>query len=163
RAIRQSAGLSHGAVATWVGAGLAEEDPRFATLFLEMRAREDAPPCPTTGFLNTWFPGSNVRRLQSLGLIELTSSSAPRHLWPVQVPALIWDAMQGQPFPPNDDRFEVYSTTDAPIEFVASPTLASELSSLPALLQSGQVTALVVRGAHHNGRTTLLRLLAQQE
>ncbi len=168
-ALRENAGLDHEALVLLMTIGLVEEDARFGALFEALHGRPDQPR-PTIGLLMGWRHGLSeetdrvhLRRLQELALIQAVNPDAPRSDWAVQVPALIWDALRG----------ETHSTLAAGLlyhapdrltmldDLIVNDEVRSTLAVLPALLESGEVQAVIVRGSQHNGRQTVLGSIAR--
>ena len=168
RALREAAQLDQAALTQLITVGLIEEDPRFGVLFDTLQGAHGYQR-PTIGLLGAWHNGahdtrSGLRSLQQLGLIHIINPDAPRLDQALQVPAPIWDALRGEP-----------STVIAPWAHYRAPdqlmrrddlilpaALRDTLQTLPALLASGEVQAVVVRGPRHNGRHTLLGAVARE-
>src|SRR5690242_8189254 len=103
RALRESAGLDHGALTLLLATGLIEEDARFGLLF---EAAQAAPGQhrPTLALLSAWWRGphdcsqvrAHVRRLRDFGLVQVVNLDAPRTEWALQPPAPVWDALRGE-------------------------------------------------------------------
>jgi hypothetical protein len=170
-ALRDSAELDFTALMLLMCVGLIEEDGRFGSLF-EAFNGVPGQQRPTSGLLNAWWRQSadtggvqvRVRKLRELGLVDALNADLPRNHGSLQVPALVWDALRGD-FPAVPNAFmrhcavEVAAATEEPL---FESGLSATLAELPALLVSGQIDAVIVRGPHHNGRRTLLRWLARE-
>lgn len=170
-ALRDSGDLDFTALMLIMAVGLIEEDGRFGALF-EAFNGVPGQQRPTLGLLNNWWRESTaaggvqarLRRLRELAIVDALNPEAPRNHGSLQVPALAWDALRGDfPAEPSPGMrhspLEALPTTEEPL---FEPGLRTTLSELPALLVSGQIDAVVVRGPHHNGRRTLLRWLSRE-
>jgi predicted nucleic acid-binding protein len=146
--------------------GLIEEDPRFGVMFDALQGAHGYQR-PTIGLLSAWQDTeqdtrANLRHLQQLGLVHLINPEAPRLDQTLQVPAPIWDALRGE----QAEIIAPWVQYRAPDRLVPSDdlilpaALIDTLHTLPALMASGEVQAVVVRGPRHNGRHTLLGALA---
>ena len=170
RALRESTGLGLDEVTLLAGIGLAEEDARFGTLF-ERAGGAAATHRITTGLLNAWWRGAidsgevrgAIRRLRDLCLIQVVNPEAPRIEWALQANPLFWDLLRGdtpsrlQPwlrFRPAAELFEL------PRLLIPDP-LRETLARVPALVTSGEVEALLLRGPHGNGRRTIAGAIAR--
>ena len=169
--LREAAGLDHEAITLLICAGLNEEDARFGALF-EIIQGMPGQSRLTQGLVSAWWhdaEGNNkgsalVRQLQEVGLLQVVNPEAPRHQWALQTPAPIWDAMRGE----RHSALAPWARYIAPSQLCARERLVISdesrrlLLTIPALLASGQVHALVVRGPRHNGRRTLIGALARE-
>ena len=168
RALREVAGLDHTGVVILMLAGLIEEDARFGQLFAALQGADQDR--PTAGLLGGWWAdtaGSDLRatlrRLREHGLVQVLNPEAPRGAWVLQPPALLWDALSGD-LRPRLAPWLLYRSSDELFgldELILPDKLQRTLETLPALLASGALPALVVRGPQQNGRRTLLGALAQ--
>lgn len=142
RALRRAYGLSPEAMEALMAVGLVEEDARFVTVFAALSSY-------ASDVRARW------RELDEVGLIEFRNKVP-------HVPVPIWAALSG------DVREAVtpwarYSPPTAlrDLEALVLPDAAMEFARrLPALLGEG-TRALVVRGARHNGRGTLVGAVAK--
>jgi predicted nucleic acid-binding protein len=168
RALREAAQIDHAALTQLITAGLIEEDPRFGVMFDTLQGSSGYQR-PTIGLLSAWQNGeqdtrSNLRHLQQLGLIHIINPEAPRLDQGLQVPAPIWDALSGA----RPEVIAPWAHYRLPAGLVPSDDLIlpaalhDTLHTLPTLLTSGEVQAVVVRGPRHNGRHTLLGALARE-
>jgi predicted nucleic acid-binding protein len=166
RALREAAQLDHAALTQLLTVGLIEEDPRFGVMFDALQGAHGYQR-PTIGLLSAWQDTeqdtrANLRHLQQLGLVHLINPEAPRLDQTLQVPAPIWDALRGE----QAEIIAPWVQYRAPDRLVPSDdlilpgALIDTLHTLPALMASGEVQAVVVRGPRHNGRHTLLGALA---
>jgi hypothetical protein len=170
RALREAAGLGHEAILLLMCVGLNEEDPRFGSLF-ELVQGMSGQHRPTMGLLVAWWRRAEdggearrfIRQLQEIGLIQLVNTDAPRMSWALQIPGLLWDAARAE----TDEvvaswvNYRPLSQLRAGDELVVSDEVRQLLFNTPALLDSGEVRTLIVRGPQHNGRRTLLGALAR--
>jgi DNA polymerase III delta prime subunit len=170
RALRDAAGLDHEAIALVLAAGLIEEDARFGAVF---EAMQDAVGVsrPTLGLLTAWWRDAagvdavraRLRRLRDLGLIQPINPDAPRMSWALHVPGLLWDAIRGDApeSPAPSLRHRAAATLPALGGLILPDELRAAAVRLPALLASGEVRAVIVRGPRRNGRRTLIAAIAR--
>ncbi len=162
--------LDHRAVTLLMGIGLIEEDARFGCLFDGLQS-VSTQSRPTLGLLSAWWRAPEnmnavrvaFRQLLDLGLIQVCNPDAPRMEWALQPNLLLWDALRGERAekPAAWLRYdESLPGAEAP-QLILPSAVQEQLASLPPLLQSGEVRAVVVRGPQHNGRRTILRQLAR--
>jgi ATPase family protein associated with various cellular activities (AAA) len=146
--------------------GLVEEDARFGFMF-EYLQGITSQPRPTQGLLHSWFGPEHVvrttiRRMQEVGLVQVTNADLPRSGRALQVPTPLWDAIRGE----RPAKFGSWARYRSPEELqdLAELTLPAEVAqqarALPPLFDSGEVQTLIVRGPQHNGRRTLLGAMA---
>ena len=170
RALREAAGLDYAALMMWVSIGLIEEDARFGVV-CETTHGIPGQRRPTVGLLNALWSDvtepmevrATLRHLQELGLLHILNPEAPRAEWVLQIPGLLWEAIGGdgveQLAPWAHYRQPTHLTTlDA---LILPEPLSRQLAQVPALLASGDVPTLIVRGPQHNGRHTLLGAVAR--
>jgi hypothetical protein len=169
-ALARTAALDFHALTLLVAAGLVEEDGRFGALFEAMQGIPGQQR-PTSGLLNAWWRApvddgsvrARLRRLRELGLLEVANSEAPRSQWGLHVPTVIWDALRGD-LSESPAPFVRHVPADAAVTCeapVLDDALRPTVARLPALITSGQVDAIIVRGSAHNGRRTLVRWIAR--
>jgi predicted nucleic acid-binding protein len=167
RALREATELDHTALTQLITVGLIEEDPRFGVMFDALQGASGYQR-PTIGLLSAWQNGeqdtrTNLRYLQQLGLIQIINPEVPRLDQALQAPAPIWDALRGEqsaiiaPWA----RYRTPADLLQPADLILPAALHGTLHTLPALLASGQVQAVIMRGPRHNGRHTLLGTLAR--
>lgn len=169
RALREATCLDFDTIILLLTVGLVEEDARFGTMFEAMHVSAGQHR-PTVGLLNELWQDTAgevqrpLRRLQELGLVRVLNRDAPRVEWALQVPELLWDALRGE----THERLAPWARYRPPEELVAAEelivhaSLMEQLGVLPALLSTGEVQTLVVRGHRHNGRRTLLGAVARR-
>jgi hypothetical protein len=167
RALCQAADLDHDALTLLISVGLIEEDSRFGSLFDALQGKAGQYR-PTLGLLGAWQGQGNetratLRRFQQLGLIQTINPEGTRLDQAVAVPPPIWDGMRGEQYEMilPGARYCTAQQLLAPEELIVSAALQTTLQTLPALLESGDVQTVIVRGPQHNGRHTLLRSLAR--
>jgi hypothetical protein len=170
RALRKAAGLDHEALTLLLAVGMVEEDARFGALFATLQGTPTLQR-PTLGLLNASWRGeedrgevrARLRRLMDLGLVEVSDREAPRAEWALHVPGTVWDALRGEALerPASWLKHHARETLARDEPLIVPDSLRETLTRLPALLASGEVGALVVRGPRHNGRRTLLRSVAR--
>jgi ATPase family associated with various cellular activities (AAA) len=159
--LTRTTGITSGGVRALFVIGLVDEDARFGSIFEEFTGH----PRPTSGLLHAWWPTMRpcLRRLVELGLAETVNADAPRADSPLRVPAVAWDAIRGDP--PGTltpwVRHRAAETLPHPDDLVlARPTL-DVVRRAPAVLASGAVTAIIVRGPATSGRRTVLAAIAR--
>lgn len=171
KALREAAMLDDLDLMLILSVGLVEEDVRFGMLFETLQGVESQPR-PTISSLNLWWESSNeqgevyrrVRRLQEIGLFQVPNPEVPRTGWTPQVHAALWDALGGKAatslpawatYTPASDLVDVN-------DLIVTDALRRPLETLPHLLTTNEIGALIVRGPQHNGRRTLLGSLARE-
>ncbi len=170
RALQQQLDLEYADILLFMSIGFIEEDARFASLFASMQLHGEQHR-PTLAILSAWwsdlFISGNVRyhlrNLQELGLIQVHNPDAPRTEWTFQIPAILWDAVRGttyQSLLPGVSFHTPAQLSDLDV-LILPETIQQMLPTLPQLLLTGEVQALIVRGPRHNGRRTLLASLAK--
>jgi hypothetical protein len=169
-ALSRDAGLDFTALCLLLAVGLLEEDGRLGALF-EAAHAVPGQQRPTFGVLNAWWRESadsgdvqqKLRRLDELGLIEVSNREAPRSQWALHVPTPLWDALRGE-VPTTPAPFLHHLDTCA-LTRVEPPlveaSLRDALDRLLALIAASQIDAVVIRGPHHNGRRTIMRWIAR--
>ena len=170
RALRAATALDHAALTMCVSIGLSEEDARFGVVFATTQGTPGQHR-PTVGLLNALWSDvtepievrTTLRRLQECGVLHVINPEAPRAEWLLQLPNLLWDALRGDAV----DRVAPWAHYHQPAhltaldELVLPEALYHQLAQVPALLTSGDVHALIVRGPQHNGRHTVLGAVAR--
>jgi hypothetical protein len=171
RALRLDAALSEIEIRLLLAVGMVEEDVRFGALFAALQepllarrpcigllgwclALPDEPP------LDLW---AAAQRLIDAGLLLAENRADSRAEWLLRIPPAIWDGMTGrsqrkplrgviwqQPheFPPLD-------------QLILPDALLRQVAHLPALIEAGQLSALVLRGMSGSGRRTTLGAVAR--
>jgi hypothetical protein len=170
RAVRDAAGLDHDAMVLVFGAGLVEEDVRFGPLF-DVLDGSLGHSRPTIGALTECWAGirdraetrARIRRLEELGFLHAVNPDAPRLQRALEVPGPVWDAIRGatEERPAPWAHYRPPSSLVALDELILSEPLRSALPRLPALLETGDARAVIVRGPQHNGRKTVLGAIAR--
>lgn len=166
RALRDRAALDHEALMIFITLGLIEEDARFGLLFDALQIGT-AQHYPTIGLLVTWWPArfhALLRQLEQIGVAQIITADLPRSQQALHVPATIWAAARGET-PDQIATWARYCPPDrlaALTELIVTEAVTAQLTHLPALLATGDVQAVVVRGPNHNGRHTVLGALARQ-
>ena len=166
RALCEAAGLDQTTLALLMTIGLVEEDARFGFMFEYLQGITNQPR-PTQGLLHSWFGPeevvrSSIRRMQEIGLVQVTNADVPRSGRALQVPTPLWDAIRGER-PARFGSWARYrSAAELPQlnELTLPPEVARQAAALPPLFASGEVKTLVVRGPQHNGRRTLQAAIA---
>ncbi|MDT5267904.1 MAG: hypothetical protein QOH49_90 [Acidobacteriota bacterium] len=170
RALREAAGLDHEALTLLMCIGLCEEDVRFGLLFEAVQGTPGQHQ-PNLGLLTAWWGQSDgtggarryLQQLRETGIVQCGETQTPRMRWTWQAHGLLWDALRGgaDELPPSHVRYQPLEELCAPEELVVSDEVRQMLATVPALLASGEVGTLVVRGPQHNGRRALLGAVAR--
>lgn len=170
RALREALALDDRAVMLLFGIGLIEEDPRFGFLIECAQPTPAQQQRPTLGLLTSWWRDEEgvpvrelVRVLLDNGLIQVLNADAPRLQWVFQSPPAVWDALRGEmpPMPAPWLHFTPPHELPSRDELVVGDALRRAVDSVPVLIESGDVKALIVRGPMHNGRRTIVRSIAR--
>jgi hypothetical protein len=169
RALQEAAGLSDDAVSLLMAVGLNEEDARFGPLF---EALQNTPGHhPTVGLLTSLWRSNedckavreDLKRLLELGLVHAINPEGPRLEWALEPATLVWDALRGER-PGNIARWarltEPGSLPDRE-ELILPLEVRDRLWAIPALLASGDLRAVIVRGPRQNSRRTVLGAIAK--
>ncbi|HYI13089.1 MAG TPA: ATP-binding protein [Thermoanaerobaculia bacterium] len=167
RALRDALGLDDRAVTLFFAIGLIEEDPRFGFVIECAQPVSPQQHRPTLGLLTSWWrEAANVREsirlLLDNGLVQVINADAPRLQWVFQSPPAVWDAVRGEmpPMPAPWLTFTPRSELPSLEDLILSPDLRRAASAIPALIDAGEVKALIVRGPQHNGRRSIVRAIA---
>ena len=170
RAVRNLLGVSPAAAMCLVMVGLAEEDPRFGALF-EILQGTPGQRRPTSGLLlQCWREhqavadfSSLLRRGREFGLLRVLNAEATQPDLALEIPPSIWEALRGEASSSAVPwaRHRPAESLLALDELMVSPAIRATVKALPELLEKGETRAVIVRGAHHNGRHTLLAALAR--
>lgn len=171
RALSEASGLDYSVITLLLTVGLIEEDARFGSIFDAFQTTPGHHR-PTIGLLNTWWrplsdgeePRAAIRQLLDNGLVQVVNTDAPRSEWVLQVPNVLWDVMRGE----IRETLTPWAHYRAPHrlvtydQLIVADALRESLAKLPALLSSGEIQTLVVRGPQQNGRRTLLGSIAHK-
>jgi hypothetical protein len=171
RALIQAAGLTAADVRILIAVGLVEEDVRFGTLFAQLQdPLTTRRPC--AGLL-TWLlsplgvaPPSIWASLHTLidaALLVVENPNDIRPEWILRIPSHIWDAITAQSTaqPAVGVAWQGRETFPALDDLILPDALHRQVHALPGLIQSGQISALMLRGMTGSGRRTLLGSVAQ--
>jgi ATPase family associated with various cellular activities (AAA) len=168
RALRERLELGHEGLVLLMTAAIVDEDPRFVSVFEHLQG--DGRVRPAASLLRCWYDHGEaaaegraaVRRLLASGLLTAAGSAGLDA--PVHVPTAIADSMRGhtclEPIPGMR-----YLSLDRLLplqQFIAPGDLRVRASRLAALLQSGDVPAVVIRGPAGSGRRTLAGAIARE-
>ncbi|HEY3836421.1 MAG TPA: AAA family ATPase [Bryobacteraceae bacterium] len=168
--LQEAAALSDDAILLLMVVGLNEEDARFGPFF---EALQDSPGRhPTLGLLIALWRShddckavrEDLRQLRELGLIHVINPEAPRLEWALEPATLLWDFLRGER-PETIARWaRLTSPGDLPDlgELILPLELRNRLRSIPALLTSRDLRAVIVRGPQNNGRRSVLGAIARQ-
>jgi hypothetical protein len=169
-ALRDACSLDDVAVSLLFTAGLTEEDARFGHLFETLHG-VPGEHRPTVGVLGGWWADTGdrdavrgaLRRLEQLGVLETGARDAPRPDRPLQVPAVLWDALRGdRPAAEGWRRYTPLEELPALDELILPPATADRVAAAPALLAAGDAATLVVRGPRAGGRRTVIGAIARE-
>lgn len=170
RAIRDTAHLDDAALLLLIVIGLIEEDTRFGLVFETLQGIAGQHR-PTQSLINAWWheeegrttARSQLRRLQELGMIRPLNPDAPRLEQVMEVPIALWEALRGEQYehPAAWARYRPMDQLSPLGDLILSDELQAHWTKLPEVLASGQVQAVIIRGAQHNGRRTLLGGIAR--
>jgi hypothetical protein len=170
RDLREKLGLDFSSIVLLMTIGLVEEDARFGSVF-ESLSEFSGGKRLTFSMLTSWLgeektnvsAHSIIGALYDLGLIGFGNTENPRSEWTLQVSTLLWDVLRGEKQFGSGDWIK-YS---APAELLSledlilPDTLRQRLALLPALIARGDIQAVIMRGARHNSRKTILGALAR--
>ena len=170
RDLREKFGLAHSSLTLLLTIGLSEEDARFGAVFTALNEFSDEKRL-TFGLLNGWRRDENadisahsaVRHLQDLGLIQFGNTENPRSEWTLQITPLLWEVLRGEKQFAAGDPVKYFAPTELlPFENLILPDdLRRRILILPKLIERGDIQSVIVRGAHHNSRKTILGALAR--
>jgi hypothetical protein len=170
RALRELLGLDSAAAMCLLTVGLGEEDERFGVLFESIQG-SPGQRRPTAALLRRcWCEHLSsedisllLRNARALGLFHERQLDGTQHELALRIPPSIWEALQGDAFGTALPWARWRSVDSlAPMEdLIATPQIRSALAALPWLFESGEARAVIVRGAQHNGRRTLVGALAR--
>jgi len=168
RALRERLALGHEGLVLLMIAAIVDEDPRFVSVFEHLQG--DGRVRPAASLLRCWYDGREaadegraaVRRLLASGLLAPTGSAGLDA--PVHVPTAIADSMRGHtPVEPIAGlRYVPIDRLVSLERFIASGDLRVRASRLAALLRTGDVPAVVIRGPDGSGRRTLAGAIARE-
>jgi len=168
RALCMAYGLDYDSMLLLMSVGLVEEDARFGAMFEAMQV-VPGQSRPTVGLLRELWQDAlgevsvPLRLLRECGLVRVANPESPRVEWSLTVPGPLWDALRGevQQSPAQWARYHAPGELTPLEDLVIGEELRRSLDALPALVASGEVRTLVVRGPQHNGRRTLFGALAR--
>ena len=170
RALREAGRLDHSTLTALITVGLIEEDVRFGAVFEELQGTPGQHR-PAISLLKGWWRDdhewtrsrASLRSLQELGLVRTVNPEAPRLERVLEVAGPLWDALRGEQneTPAPWLRYRPLSELASIAELILADELREQLKFIPNLLAAGEAQALIVRGAQHNGRRTLLGAVAR--
>lgn len=170
RALRTLLGVDVAAVMCLVMVGLPEEDPRFGVLFETLQGTPGQRHPIGALLKGCWYDhlgptvlSSLFRQGRDLGLLQVSNADAPQHDLAFRIPTPIWEAFRGSEFSSalswaRPRAAESLLTMD---DLIVPPKMRAALAALPAMISHGEACAIIVRGARHNGRRTVLGALAR--
>lgn len=152
------------------GIGLVEEDARFGAVF-EILNEFSTEKRLTFGTLNFWQKSkagsesaqSMIYRMLDLGLVKFGNTENPRSEWTMMVTSILWDLIRGESHFLQTDWLKYTPVEDLLTleNLILSANLKEEITVLHELFRSGEIQVLIVRGAHHNSRKTILGAVAK--
>lgn len=170
RALRALAGTDALGVMCLITAGLGEEDARFGAFFDALQG-SSGQRRPAAGLLRqVWCRhlGAGdfsrlLRQARASGLLHSTETEGMLSDSALRIPPATWETLRGEacgtPVP-----WALWREADSLVpaeELTVTPETRRVLDALPRLFADGEARAVVVRGARHNGRRTLLGALAR--
>jgi hypothetical protein len=169
-ALRKFLGLDVAGAMCLVMVGLAEEDQRFGVLFETLQGTPGQRR-PTSGLLlQCWREhlatadfSSLLRRGRDLGLLRVVNAEAAQHDLALQIPPAVWEALRGDALG-SCLPWARYRSAESLLsldELILPPGIRAAADALPQMIESGEARAVILRGARHNGRRTLLGALAR--
>lgn len=169
RAVRDTAAVAHEAMALVFVAGLIEEDARFGAVFealncvpAQHRATTgllmDCCGAADTGDVRVW-----IRTLEEVGLLHVINPGASRLQRAHDVAPGLWDALRGDIHRHPIPWAQFVGPSDLPnLDALVLPeSIHRTATELIRLLESREVSTVIVRGPRQNGRRTLIGALAR--
>ena len=161
--LRQRSDLSAHDLIVLVLIGMCDEDPRLRPI-VELLQGSAADGGIATGLLAALAPESHadvrgtLHRLERLGLIE--AASAARTAW--RGSAVLWNAVRGT-YTGGDAwcRYQPLEQSRELSSLHLPAAIKAEAEQCARALSSGIAAAVLVRGAQHNGRSTLAAAMAR--
>ena len=169
RDLREKFGLDFAALILLVTIGLIEEDAGFAAVFSFLNENSEQKRL-TFGTVNGWqreekdASPPRLAKLNDAGLVQFGNRENPRSDWSLQVPTLLWDVLRGEnQFGLGDwVKFTPHKELLTLDQLVLTENLSEQLKLLPPLIESGDIQTVIIRGANHNGKKTILGALAHE-
>jgi hypothetical protein len=151
-------------------AGLVEVDSRLGTLVADLQAPlPSRRPCMETIGQILAGAGSNeasqaCRVALHAGLVEVTSQDAPQAEWALRVPAVLWGVIRGETGTQPAAWCTLHPAAAFPLlnDLILPASSMHQLQQVPALLQSDQAAALVLRAMQGSERLGVLGALARE-
>lgn len=134
---------------------LADEDARFGPLFAALQAPLASRRASMTlvgevlrargapGQVDPWL---ECQALLASGLLQVENPAAARPDWTFAIPQPVWGALRGQRLELPGCTFHAADGFPALGELLFDAATAARIAQVPALLESGQVQVLAVRG-----------------
>jgi hypothetical protein len=169
RAVRDTAAVGHESMTLVFVAGLIEEDARFGAIFEAVNGVAGQHRA-TTGLLMDCggaVEGGDVRvrirTLEDLGLLRVINADVPRLQRAHDVPSGLWDVLRGDAHrhPVPWAQFVAPAALQDLNALVLPQSIRRTATELTRLLESREVTTVIVRGPRQNGRRTLMGGLAR--
>ena len=164
RSLRQVAKLDYQELVYWIVIGLAEADGRFGIIFETIQGISGQTR-PTLGLMLTWFGEQvygGIQKLATLGLLRIHHQERSRPEWVLQIPPTLWDALVDSPMilPKSHIKYTPCHELTHYSDLVLPAELKDRLQAIPAMLESGHLDAVIVRGLQNNGRVALISGIA---
>jgi ATPase family associated with various cellular activities (AAA) len=170
RALRTLLELDAPAAVCIVMAGLAREDPRFG-IFFETLQGVPGQRHPTSNLLRQCWQehltssefSTLLQRGQEFGLLRAVNADAAWYDSALQIPSAIWETLRGDALASGVPwaRHRLANALSTLDDLILPLAVRAAVVALPELIENRQVRAVIVRGARHNGRSTLLGALAR--
>ena len=152
--------------------GLVEEDSRFGTVLAQLQA-----PLPqrrpgvelaaqllgeTQQEVQT-SPWQTCRPLLAAGLVSAINPDDPRSEWALRVAPALWDIVRGDGLQENISWCSYHEQSALPAigSLILPPDFLARLERVPALLQGGTSSTVIIRGAPGSERLATLGGLAR--
>lgn len=150
--------------------GLIEEDARFGTVFevLNEYSTEKRLTYGTVVYRQkienpAQSSQKSLLKLRNLGLINFGNIENPRPEWTLSVTTLLWDVLRGEISFGQFDWVKITASDDLKetTKLILNAKLKREINILPETLERGDIKTVILRGARHNSRKTILGALAK--
>jgi len=150
--------------------GLIEEDARFGAVFETINefSTEKRLTFGTVNYRqkleNSEHSAQNsLSKLRNLGLINFGNLESPRSEWTLSVTPILWDILRGdsQVYETNWLKITCADHLTTAENLILNEKLKREILILSETIERGDVKTVILRGARHNSRKTILGTLAR--
>lgn len=165
RELREYCGVTNELLMVLFFIGALEEDGRLGLIYEALHGRSGTQH-PTVSVLKPWLKidiHHAINRLRELALIEIRNPEEPRSTWVLHINHVLWDALSGRENIPKDIRYLAPDDLLPVQDLFIDDALRYELERTLALITSGEVQTVIMRGIAHNGRHTTLGALARSK